>query len=114
VSGNAGFHGIAEVEAVPPGTSVAIQVDGERIALFNYEGQYLAIHDSCPHMSAPLAGGPMLKGGKVRCMAHGWVIDLHDCQDEDGVRRFPVKVDNGRILVCPKAMPSDQKPLACR
>ena len=105
------FHDIAEIDAIPSGTSAAIQGEGERIALFNYEGQFFATQNACPHMGASIAGGPMLKGGRVRCMLHGWVLDFNDCENEDGLRRFPVKVEDGRILVCPKAIPSDQKPL---
>ena len=112
MSDDAGFVDIAEVEAIPSGASAGIQVEGERIALFNYEGQFYATQNSCPHMGASLAGGPMLKGGRIRCMLHGWVLDFNECEDEDGLRRFPVKVANGRVLVCPKAIPSDELPVA--
>ncbi len=111
MSEEAAFVDIAEADAIPSGTSAGVQVEGERIAVFNYEGQYFATQNSCPHMGASLAGGPMLKGGRIRCMLHGWVIDFNECEDEDGLRRFPVKVEDGRILVCPKAIPSDQLPV---
>lgn len=111
MSDDPAFHDIAEIEGIPSGRSAAIELEGERIALFNYEGQFYATQNSCPHMGASLAGGPMLKGGRVRCMVHGWVIDFNDCEDEDGLRRFPVKVADGRVFVCPKALPSDRKPL---
>jgi len=106
------FHDVAEVEAIPSGKSAALQIEGERIALFNHEGQFYATANSCPHMGASIAGGPMLKGGRIRCMLHGWVLDLNDCEDEDGLRRFPVKVEGGRVFVCPKAIPSDQTPVS--
>jgi nitrite reductase/ring-hydroxylating ferredoxin subunit len=106
------YHDIAEVEAIPSGSSAGIQVEDQRIALFNYEGQFYATQNSCPHMGASLAGGPMLKGGRIRCMLHGWVLNFNDCEEEDGLRRFPVKVENGRVLVCPKPIPSDQQPVS--
>jgi len=105
------FVDVFEAEAIPSGYSAGLEVEGERIALFNYEGQFYATQNSCPHMGAGLAGGPMLKGGRIRCMLHGWVFDFNDREDEDGLRRFPVKVEDGRVLVCPKAIPSDQLPV---
>ena len=46
---------IAAARDVPPGQAAAFTVEGQRIALFNVEGTYYAIGDSCPHRGGPLA-----------------------------------------------------------
>ena len=40
---------------MPPGQRAAFTVEGQRIALFNVEGTYYAIGDSCTHRGGPLS-----------------------------------------------------------
>ena len=66
---------IAAAKDVPPGQAAAFTVEGQRIALFNVEGTYYAIGDSCTHRGGPLSEGAV-QGTKVTCPWHGADFDL--------------------------------------
>jgi nitrite reductase/ring-hydroxylating ferredoxin subunit len=66
---------IAEVTDVPVGQAAAFTVEGQRIALFNVEGTYYAIADTCTHADGPLSEGEV-QGTKVTCPWHGAEFDL--------------------------------------
>jgi nitrite reductase/ring-hydroxylating ferredoxin subunit len=66
---------IAGTQDVPPGKAAAFDVEGRRIALFNIEGSYYAIDDTCTHEGGPLCEGEV-RGFKVTCPWHGADFDL--------------------------------------
>jgi nitrite reductase/ring-hydroxylating ferredoxin subunit len=66
---------IAEAKDVPPGQAAAFTIEGQKIALFNVEGTYYAIGDTCTHRAGPLSGGDV-QGAKVTCPWHGAQFDL--------------------------------------
>lgn len=66
---------IAETNDVPPGQAAAFTVEGQKIALFNVEGTYYAIGDTCTHRGGPLSVGGV-QGTKVTCPLHGANFDL--------------------------------------
>ena len=57
---------IAETKDLTPGQAAAFDLEGQRIALFNVEGTYYAIGDSCTHRGGPLSEGDV-QGTKVTC-----------------------------------------------
>jgi len=44
---------IAKTEDVPPGQAAAFTIEGQKIALFNVEGTYYAVGDTCTHRGGP-------------------------------------------------------------
>ena len=66
---------IATVSDVPPGQGAAFTVEGQRIALFNVEGAYYAIGDSCTHRGGALSEGNV-QGTRVTCPLHDADFDL--------------------------------------
>ena len=48
---------IAKTKDVPPGQAAAFTIEGQKIALFNVEGTYHAIGDTCTHRGGPLSEG---------------------------------------------------------
>ena len=66
---------IAKTTDVPPGQAAAFTIEGQKIALFNVEGTYYAIGDTCTHRGGPLSEGDVL-GVKVTCPWHGAEFDL--------------------------------------
>ena len=66
---------IAAVKDVPPGQGAAFTVEGLEIALFNVEGTYYAIGNSCTHRGGSLSEGEV-QGTKVTCPLHGADFDL--------------------------------------
>src|SRR6516225_7543157 len=61
---------IAKTKDVPPGEAAAFTIEGQKIALFNVEGTYYAIGDTCTHRGGPLSEGDV-QGTRVTCPWHG-------------------------------------------
>jgi nitrite reductase/ring-hydroxylating ferredoxin subunit len=66
---------IAETKDLPPGQAAAFDLEGQRIALFNVEGTFYAIGDTCTHRGGPLSEGSV-SGTTVTCPWHGAQFDL--------------------------------------
>ena len=48
---------IAETKDLTPGQAAAFDVEGQKIALFNVEGAFYAVGDTCTHRGGPLSEG---------------------------------------------------------
>src|SRR5467141_680620 len=66
---------VAETKNLTPGKAAAVELEGNRIAVFNCGGAFFAIDDTCPHAGGPLSEGSV-EGGKVTCPWHGADFDL--------------------------------------
>src|SRR4051812_23752631 len=76
--------------------------DGD-IAIFRTgDGRVFALLDRCPHKQGPLSQG-IVHGHAVACPLHNWVFDLQSGEaaapDIGCVKRFAVRVEDGRILL---------------
>jgi len=71
----AGFLKAAEIRDVPAGQGKMFNVGGKHIALFNIEGTYYAIDDTCTHKGGPLSEGEV-EGSNVTCPWHGAIFDV--------------------------------------
>lgn len=52
-------HVTVEKEAVQPGESVVVDIEGREIGVFNVDGEYYALPNTCPHQGGPLCEGPV-------------------------------------------------------
>jgi 3-phenylpropionate/trans-cinnamate dioxygenase ferredoxin component len=64
------FVKIAKISEVSPGTAKFVEVQSNQIALFNIEGNFYAIGNTCTHRGGPLAEGS-INGDEVTCPWHG-------------------------------------------
>ena len=67
---------VAPTTALGPGQSRLVNIDNVSIAVFNLEGKYYAIEDTCSHNGAPLLGcglepGELIDGNQIICPRHG-------------------------------------------
>ena len=97
------FTPIARTNDIPSGERKRIEVNGKRITLFNINGEYYAINDTCPHKgTAPLIRGT-LDGVGIKCPNHGYRFDLKtgECNVAPtfNANTYPVKVKDGNILL---------------
>jgi nitrite reductase/ring-hydroxylating ferredoxin subunit len=104
---------------LPSGASKAVRLGGRSVALFNVDGHYYALRNTCPHQGAALCEG-MVFGTVtasepqqydydedrhvVVCPWHGWEFDLRSGEslfDPEHVRvsRFDVIVEAGDIVI---------------
>ncbi len=66
---------VATVSDLAPGQGKVVDADGIEIALFNVDGAFYAIGNTCGHRGGPLGEGS-LEGKRVTCPWHGWEYDV--------------------------------------
>ena len=71
----ADFVKVARAGEIAPGESKAEEAGGKKIAIFNIEGTFYAIDDTCTHRGGPLSEG-MVVGAEVTCPWHGAIFDV--------------------------------------
>ncbi|MEE8242164.1 MAG: Rieske 2Fe-2S domain-containing protein [candidate division NC10 bacterium] len=93
---------VAQVSDLPPGEGKVVEVEGQPIALFNVDGTFHAIHNTCLHRGGPLGEGD-LEGAVVTCPWHGWQYDVTNgtkVRNPDvKVASFEVQVEGSDVLV---------------
>lgn len=97
-----GFERVACIEDIPPGTSTVVKVHDKSIALFNIDGKFFAIYNTCPHEGGPLAEGH-IKGFVVACPWHDLAFDIRNGQGTDGggycVGSYEVRIEGDEVWV---------------
>jgi 3-phenylpropionate/trans-cinnamate dioxygenase ferredoxin subunit len=61
---------------IQPGQSACVVVDDIPIAIFNVNGEYYAIGDTCTHEDFSLSEGEVFDDATVECALHGSRFDL--------------------------------------
>ena len=94
---------VCSVEDIPRLGARVLPVTGKNIAVFRTaEDEIFAVDDLCPHRNGPLSQG-IVHGNRVTCPMHNLVLDLSQGEavapDEGCVVTYPVKVDEGKILL---------------
>ena len=69
------FVKVGRAGEIAPGEARAVEAGDKRIALFNVDGTFYAIDDTCTHRGGPLSEG-MVVGTEVTCPWHGAVYDV--------------------------------------
>jgi len=62
---------LVKKNVLKPQSGMVVMVENYPIALFNLNGEYIAMDNTCPHQGGSLGMGE-LKGDIVRCPWHGW------------------------------------------
>ncbi len=65
----------AAVGDLDPGQGKLVEIGDKKIALFNVDGAYYAIDDTCTHRGGPLSEGE-LEGAEVTCPWHGAIYNV--------------------------------------
>ncbi len=93
---------VATKNEIPAGTGKAVEAGGKPIAVFNCDGKFYAIDNTCAHRGGPLAEGS-LSGTTVACPWHGWEYDVKTgaCQVDPAItlKSYPVKLEGDDVLV---------------
>jgi nitrite reductase (NADH) small subunit len=96
------FVRVAGTDDVKPGSGMVAEVNGKTIALFNVEGMYHAIDNTCVHRGGPLGEGD-LEGEVVTCPWHGWQFNVATgaCVNNASARvsSYQVQIDGSDIKV---------------
>jgi 3-phenylpropionate/trans-cinnamate dioxygenase ferredoxin subunit len=98
------FIKVANTPDLGPGEARSVEVAGKKIALFNLDGSFYAIDDTCTHDGGPLSEGAVLSGGEVMCPWHGAVYNIKTGAvlgppAPRGVASYAVRVEGSDVLV---------------
>lgn len=100
---------ITPADSIPPREGRTLNLGSLPLAIFNTGEKFLAVENRCPHGGGPLADG-IVGGTTVTCPMHNWRICLESgavtkpCESgTPSVRTYPVKVENGIIMLALEA-----------
>ena len=94
---------VAEVTELEPGKGKTVEVEGVSLALFNVDGTYFAIANTCTHVGGSLGEGALI-GKEVTCPLHGAQFDATSGKVLGGparsdVKSFPVSLEGDDVMV---------------
>jgi len=93
---------VCPTSSLPPGEAIRVPAE-EPIAVFNVDGEFFAIDDTCTHQDASLADG-WLEGCTIECPLHASCFDLRTGMPSGppakvAVRTHQVVVADGMVHV---------------
>jgi nitrite reductase (NADH) small subunit len=125
---------VGRVEEFPPGTHKVVVADGREIGVFNIGGRFYGLPNRCPHQAGPLCAGRRVTGTVVADGSTGWRpewsledeviacpwhgLEYHvpsgQClaYPEIVLRRYPVEVRDGEVVVSLNRTSSRRRPAA--
>ncbi|MBV8194846.1 MAG: bifunctional 3-phenylpropionate/cinnamic acid dioxygenase ferredoxin subunit, partial [Candidatus Dormibacteraeota bacterium] len=97
---------VARASDIPPGHAARVEIDGVPVAIFNLDGDFYALDDTCSHAEASLSEGDLDPDRcAIECPLHGSSFDLRTGDPltlpaVEPVRVHQVEVDsNGNLRV---------------
>jgi len=102
---------VASTSDIPSGHAARVDIDGVPIAIFNVDGEFFAVDDTCTHQEASLSEGDLnLARCAIECPLHGSAFDLRSGEvlslpAVEPVRVHPTEVRDGKVRV---ALAGDQ------
>jgi methionine sulfoxide reductase heme-binding subunit len=103
-----GWIYVGKVEEIPESRAKIVLVNGERVAVFRYNGKLSAVHNVCKHQLGPLGEGKVVDGC-ITCPWHGYQY-----RPEDGCAPAPFteKIHTYLLKMQDDGVYVQQKPLA--
>ena len=93
---------VVAVDDVPVGQGRVVEAEGKDLALFNVEGTFYAIDNTCIHRGGPLGEGD-LEGRIVLCPWHAWRWDVTTGANANNpavkMACYAVVVEDGEVFV---------------
>lgn len=96
------YVAVAKVSDLAAGSGKVVDVNGKAVALFNVNGTFYAIDNTCRHRGGPLGEGT-LEGTVVTCPWHMWDYDVttgeFTANRDVKVATYPVQVEGTEIKI---------------
>ena len=94
---------VANVNDLKTGEGKVVEADGKELALFNVDGKFYAIDNTCTHRGGPLGEG-FLEGDIVTCPWHGAKYDVRTGKvmglpATQSVKSYRIIIKNNEIFV---------------
>ncbi|MEL6343610.1 MAG: Rieske 2Fe-2S domain-containing protein [Myxococcota bacterium] len=104
-----GFVDVCGVDEIPEKRARIVNLSGERVAVFRYDGKISAVSNVCQHQNGPLGEGRIIDGC-ITCPWHGYqyVPDTGSSPPPftEKIPTFRVRVQGDRVLVHPTPNPA--------
>lgn len=102
------FVKVLNSDQLQPGELTIVSINGRDICLANYQGEFFALENKCPHRGGQLGDG-RLQGPDVICPLHGWDFDVRTgvsrYDPRDRVTTYPVRRVNGHVEIDLEVVP---------
>jgi len=97
------FVTVCSIDDLPPGERLFIKVGDAPIVVFNVDGEYFAIDDTCTHDQGPLGEGD-LEDHQIICPRHGARFDIRSGEvltlpAVKDVNTYPIRVVDDRVEI---------------
>lgn len=97
------WHAVAAPEDIEEDDVIQVKCEGKRYAVYNLGGEFYASSDVCTHEYACLSEGLVLDG-VIECPLHQGRFDIKTGKPKGApasvpLKTFPVKVEDGKILM---------------
>ncbi len=88
---------------VPDGGVLAVEIDGQEVALVRDGDDVYALRDECSHASIPLSEGDV-EGCEIECWLHGSRFDVRtgkpvNLPATEAVPTYPTQIEGDTVLV---------------
>ncbi len=98
------FVKVATVDEIPLNGSKLVEIEEERVAIFNLDGEFYAIADVCTHDGGPLVEGKVVNGCQVQCPRHGARFDIRtgaalSFPAFEATETYAVRIDGDEVWV---------------
>jgi 3-phenylpropionate/trans-cinnamate dioxygenase ferredoxin subunit len=109
---------VARLDEIPPGGRKLIRIAGREVGIFNIQGQFYALKNSCAHQGARVCLGKVVgttlpssvytfsygkEGQILRCPWHSWEYDITtgEAVFDPAVKivTYPVEIDDEKVFV---------------
>ena len=104
---NEGYLDACDVAMIPEKRAAVVAVNGERVAIFKFDGKVCALSNVCRHQNGPLGEGKIIDGC-VTCPWHGYQYLPESGASPppftEKVSTFKTRVVNGRVWIDPKPL----------
>src|SRR6185436_17392488 len=119
-----GKHVVGRASEIPPGGRRIVEAEGRSIGVFNVNGVYYALRNSCPHQQAPLCRSTITgttlpskpgeylwarEGEILRCPWHGWKFDITNGRSIFNPHRMRVKTYEVTVEAIPDTPEAPQE-----
>jgi len=88
--------------------TIAVTPQGEKVAIFRYDGKLSALANACAHQNGPLGEGRIIRGC-VTCPWHGFQYNPENGRSPppftEKIATFRLRLDGDRILLDPRPNP---------
>jgi nitrite reductase/ring-hydroxylating ferredoxin subunit len=96
------FVKVANRSDIAPGSGLPVEINGRQIAVFNVNGEFYAVDNTCVHRGGPLAEGYIDAANMtVQCPWHGCSLASGESPIVTGarVRKYEVRVEGEEVQV---------------